>query len=309
MKRILGVVAILATTSVCATELKFGDLNWFLTQGRFNITADYNRVTEEETVSNVLSEADGNRVNTKFAYGLADNINVFLGLDYNFKMAVKTEGQNKFYKNGLYNPAIGANYRAMNQDAGGFNLDFGAIVRISLDDEEIGDASGGSKENGNASKRSSLELNGRLGNKWNEANEFYTILGLVYNQSGEVTELDASGGADTDYDLDTSMDLYLGGYYQYRPVNEFMITLGSEVRRYGMTEGDINGTTDFEIKDYIDWRFTFDAKYLITETFIAKFNYVGALNSDITTDVNGASNTVRENRHYSSFGAGVDFLF
>jgi hypothetical protein len=311
MKRILGVVAVLAATTVSAAEVKFGDLNYFLTQGRsqvsFDTKWDTTEVTQKNNPGQTTTETEGPIAHAKYAFAMSDTLNIFVGANYVYENDVKTEGGNTFQKDGLQNPALGINLRAMNQASGGFNLDFGAVAKVSISDEEVGSSAGGHNKRGNASERSSLELNARLGNKWDEANEFYTVAGLIYNQSGERT-LKNGAGTDQDQDLDASYDLFLGAFYQYRPVNEFMLTLGAEAKRIGSVEGDSSGT-NFEYSDFMDYKFSFAAKYLITENFIARFDYAGGLLGDYKNDISGAADQKFENRRYLSMGLGVDFLF
>ena len=310
MKKFLGVVVAVAATSVSAAEVKFGDLNYFLTQGRSLMSADLKWDTSEVTQKNnpgqQTRETEGPVVGARYAFALSDSLNVFGGLSYLYDNEVTPEGGSNFTQEGLRNPEFGINYRVMKQADAQFNLDVGAVAKVAIDDQEIGSSTGGNEKSSNAYTRSGLGLNARLGNKWDEANEFYTIAGLVYNQSGEVTERDASG--DTDIDLDSSFDLFLAGYYQYRPVNEFMLTFGAEARRFGMTDGDSSGA-NFEVTPHIDYTFTFAAKYLITENFIARFDYVGAMLNDYKYEISGAPDRKYENRRFMSMGLGVDFLF
>lgn len=312
MKRILGVVAVLTATTVSAAEVKFGDLNYFLTQGRVLVNFDTQWETTEVTQKNnpgqTTTETEGPIAHAKFAFALSDSMNVFVGANYTYQNDVKTEGGNRFQKDGLQNPAVGMNLRVMNQANAGFNLDLGAVAKVGISDETVGSSTGGHNKMGNASERSSLELNARLGNKWDEANEFYTIAGFIYNQSGERT-LKNGTGADQDLDLDASYDFYVGAFYQYRPVNEFMMTLGLDAKRVGSVEGDSSGT-NFEYADHINSNWGFTAKYLITENFIARVNYGGNLKyTDYKNKIDGAADQKFENRRFMTMGLGVDFLF
>jgi hypothetical protein len=311
MKKFLGVVVALAATNVSAAEVKFGDLNYFLTQGRSLMSANLKWETSEVTEKNPgagqeTRETEGPVVGARYAYALNDSLNFFVGASYLYDNEVTPEGKSNFKQEGLRNPELGINYRVMKQADANFNLDVGAVARVAVDDQEIGSTVNGTSKNSNAYTRSGLELNARLGNKWDEANEFYTIAGLVYNQSGEITERSAAG--DVEADLDSSFDLFLGGFYQYRPVNEFMITLGAEARRFGMVDADSSGS-NFEITPHIDYTFSFAAKYLITENFIARFDYVGAMLEDYKYEIDGSPDRKYENRRFMSMGLSVDFLF
>jgi hypothetical protein len=311
MKRILGVAFVLAATTASATEVKFGDLNYFLTQGRSQLSLDSKWDTSEVTPQNIAgqtkTETEGLIAKAKYAFAISDTLNVYVGANYTYDNKVMPDGGTQTTKDGLQNPILGINLRAANQATSGFNLDFGAIAKVALSDEKNGSSNGQNKKNGNASQRSSLELNARLGNKWDEANEFYLAGGLVYNQSGQRNDTNAAG-SDVNSNLDSSYDVYLGGFYQYRPVNEFMITLGAEARRIGSVDADASGT-NYKITDHMDYKFSFGAKYLITENFIARFDYVGANLADYKNKVDGASDQKYTNRRYMSMGLGVDFLF
>ena len=312
MKRMLGVVAVLAATTVSAAEVKFGDLNYFLTQGRSQVTFDTKWDTSEVTQKNnpgqVTTETEGLIAQAKYAFAISNSVNIFVAANYTWENAVKPDNDTRFEKDGFQNPALGINLRLMNQATSGVNLDFGAVAKIGISDEVVGDSNGGNKKNSNASERSSLELNARLGNKWDEANEFYTVAGLIYNQSGD-REIKNASGADQDQDLDASYDIYLGAFYQYRPVNEFMMTLGVDAKRVGSVEGDTSGV-NFEYMDHINSSWHFGAKYLITENFIARFDYGGNLKyTDYKNKIDGAADQKFENRRYMTMGLGVDFLF
>lgn len=285
MKKFLGLGLVLVASSAQAVELKFGDLNYFLPQGRKIVRADLNWQTEHQTnktgATKERIKTEGAIVSTQFNYGHTDDVNFFIGLDYNYNVQVTPQGGSSFDKNGLYNPILGLNYRLYNQASTGFNADFGAIIRVPVEDEEIGKSSGSTKKDGNASKRGSLELNGRIGQKWNEANEVYAKAAFIYNQSGQQVQRNIGAG-DVNADIGSSYDFLVAGYYQYRPVNEFMMTLGAEARRVGVAEGDVSDTSfsDFEVESHMDYKLTFVAKYLVTETFIARFNYAGTILKD-----------------------------
>jgi hypothetical protein len=291
MKRILGIVSVLVVSTVSAAEIKFGDLNYFLTQGRSQLsldsTWDTTEVTPENVAGQVKTETEGLIAKAKYSFALSDSLNIFVGANYTYDNQVKPVGGTRFTKDGLQNPSLGINLRASNQATSGFNLDLGAVAKVGISDEKVGSSNGQ--------------------NKWDEANEFYLAGGLVYNQSGERTDTNASG-SDVDSDLDPSSDFYLGGFYQYRPVNEFMLTLGAEARRFGAVDADASGT-NFEITSHTDYKFIFGAKYLITENFIARFDYsVGMLN-DYKNEVDGGTDQKFTNRHHLSMGLGVDYLF
>jgi hypothetical protein len=308
MKKFLAVAAVLSVTSVHAADLKFGDLNYFFKQGQFNLKSDFDLSREETRVDGSVLEVEGYKLTNKLTFGVMDNLNVFVGLNYLFRMDTKATQTSQ--DNGLQNPILGADFRVMNQGDAGFNLDVGAVVDYNLMDSEV---SGTNKTNGNqpsylyshnGDPRSSVGVNARLGKKWDEANEFYTIAAVNYNMAGEQEELSTNN----DREFDGSMDLKLGAFYQYRPVNEFMMTFGLTATRFGEVEGEINGS-DFTIEDHIDYQFTFNAKYLITDTFIAKFNFSQDRRGEYDVENEGGADNEFMRRRGNSYGVGVDWLF
>jgi len=310
MKKFLAVAAVLAVSSVNAQDVKFGDLNYFIKQSQVNLSSDFSLNREETRFNDEANEIEGYVSSTKLAFGLMDNLNVFLGLNYLYDMERHFPAGSNSSIDGLQNPILGANFRLMNQANSGFNLDLGATVDYNLMDYEV---AAQSKENGNTvsrafshygDPRNSLELNARLGKKWNEANEFYVVSALTYNMDGE-TEDKVVGD---DVEFDSSIDLALGAFYQYRPVNEFMMTLGLSATRNGEVEGETMGD-DFTSDDHIDYTFSFAAKYLITESFIAKFNFSQDKRSDYDVEFDAGGTNKYERRTGNQFGLGVDFLF
>lgn len=310
MKKFLAVAAILVVSSVHADEAKFGDLNYFFKQGQLNLVSDLNVDREKTRVDGADVEVMGYVSSTKVTFGLVENLNLFVGLNYFYKMQTDPSVGGTSEIKGLQNPIIGGSFRVLNQAASGFNLDIGATADLNLMDYEVAEAG---ETTGNTvspllsqygDPRSSLIVNARLGNKWNEANEIYLVSALSYNKDGEYEDK----GQDEDVDLDSSIDLSLGAFYQYRPVHEFMMTLGLTGTRIGETDGEVAGN-DFTVEDHIDYTFSFVAKYLITENFIAKFNFSQDRKSDFDVDFDGAANNEYDRRTGNQFGVGVDFLF
>lgn len=311
--RKFALAMVLAAGSVQAAEqLKFGDVNYFLKQGEFNILADvsstYDKFSQD---GGDTLETRGTLIETRYAYGFNDQLNFFLGLDYAYDREVenKTNSNSNYDQAGLANPMLGANYRWMKQSADSYNIDFGAVARFNVMDAETGSASGGSVEDGNfAQPRGSLELNARMGRKWDEANEWQLVGGLVYNNSGEYKVLGTGGASDTDVDLDSSFDVFVRATYQYRPVNEFMLLVSLQGTRIGEVEGDADGT-DVSDSAHIDVNFRFAAKYLITDNFILKFNYGQNIVSQEFERDTGAGSFDVDRRRSHFFGLGAEFLF
>ena len=312
MKKIFALAAILAFGSAHAEELKFGDLNYFLKQGQMNIKADF--VSNNETSrynKGDSTEIDSYLLNTKIAYAINDSLNVHLGLDFLFdgqaedsRVGLNGDGDRVTKTDasedsmGLQNPKIGADFRLLNQSSAAFNLDFGAVATFKLTERKVGT----SEKEGNminpifttADPRSGLDLNARLGKKVNEANEYYFLAGVNYHLDGEYKQLQGSK-----VDVDSSVDFRLAGFYQYRPVNEFMMTLGLTAIRVGET--DVGNST---ATSHMDYQFLFDAKYLITDSVIAKFSFTKDKRDDF--DFGDADIDKRNSLQY---GIGIDYLF
>lgn len=296
MKRFLAVSAILAVTSAQATELKFGDLNYFFKQNQANVGVDITTTTYQFNNAGSKREKEGYQALARFNVGFTDNL--YVSLDVNYDQNMKTTGNGRSYtEDGFTSPRLGLNYRLLQQDTYGMNLDFGAFYKMASLKESTRGANG---LDGNASSaRDSVEVNVRLGNKWNEANEFYLLAGAIHNLDGD---FDQKGGVTTDQD--SSNDYYLGAFYQYRPVNEFMLSVGGTATKYSEIKNKPAGLASFNTEDHTDMKLHFRAKYLITESMIANFNYS---QSNLPDYKEGAAKINR--RHAHSIGLGIDFLF
>lgn len=303
MKKFLALAAMLAIGSVQAEELKFGDLNYFLKQGQFNAGVD--ALVHNETLragETIDYDIDGYIFQTHFGYALLNNLNVTFGLDYILEGETEPQGGASSNVDGLQNPWIGANYRLIDQNTAGFNVDFAAKATFKVIDREV---NGGSTD-GNmfdpvfsrlGDPRNTLDLSAKVGKKWNEANEFQVHAGVLYHMDGEYDQ--KGPNSQNGVDVDSSIDFKLGANYQYRPVHEFMMNFGITAIRY--SEYEVN---DLEVSDHIDYTLSFDAKYLVNETTIAKFIFTHQNNSEF--DVDGTDIDQRQGQQY---GLGVDFLF
>lgn len=309
MKKFLAVAAILAVTSANAEELKFGDLNYFLKQGQFNVAADF-IVNNETARQNEAEDVDVDNyfLNTNFGYALTDSFNLTFGLDAVLMGETEIDDGESADTMGLQNPKFGANFRLLNQKDSGLNLDFGAVAKVKLIDREVAT---GNDDDGNmlnpalsnyAEPRNTLALTARLGKKWNEANEFYLVAGADYHMDGEYELLGNEDDADVDFD--SSIDYKLGGFYQYRPVYEFMMTFGLTATRVSDADVEVDNN-DFTFEEHMDYQFSFDAKYLVSEAIIAKFIFKHDKRDDI--DIDGGEDL--DKRRSVQYGFGVDFLF
>jgi len=310
MRKMIAVAAVLAvTTAHAAEELKFGDINYFLKAGEFNVAADLNQTYLKESIKGAAQVTRGLNLDTRFAYAISDKLNAFVGLTYAHDRDTRDKsGANngRFYSDGLANPALGVNYRFQNQNEARYNVDFGAVARIGIEDAETGTLTGNSKSDVNfAQGRDSIELNARVGRKWNEANEWQLAVGGIHHMEGESTLV---GVTDQKRDEESSLDLYVRAAYQYRPVNEFMVLLSAQATEVGEREVQVKGTNQKVKEDrHVDLNFGFSAKYLVTENFIAKFNY--NIFRLPTYDIKDGTTSSVGNRHANVFGLGVDFLF
>lgn len=309
--RKLFAVAILLTASFvhAGTDLEFGDLNYFLNEGQFNFNLDADVSFYKETRNNETLETRGYLFRSRYGYGVSDKLTAFVTLDYAYDLVVKnltTTSNAGYSQDGLSNPGLGALYRFMRQGSDHYNVDFGALAKISLLDAETGAASGRNSNDGTyAAPRSSVELNAAIGRKWNEANEWRVSGGVVYHASGERTVRAISG--DVQEDLDSSMDLFVKAAYQYRPVQTFMMEVSAQATRLGELEYE-RGATSVTEEAHVDLDFIFMAKYLITESFILRFDYGKSNNQNIDVQDGNTSYQVKARRE-NYWGLGFDFLF
>lgn len=312
MKRMFAVAAVLAMTTVHAEELKFGDVNYFLKKSQQNVTLDVDQTFDQQKQFGDKTETRSSLFQATYGYAFSDQLNAFVGAGYAWDRQTEnktTTANSDIHSDGMSNPLLGVNYRLLNQNTSRYNLDFGAVARINVQDAVRGAATSHQDKDGNfADGRNSLEVNARMGRKWNEANEWQLAAGAVYHTDGEQTNKSFTG--DQDIDLDSSLDFFLRATYQYRPVNEFMMLLSLQATHVGEAEGDIEGPGGkIKADAYTDLDLKFAAKYLITETFIAKFNYaIAPMTQEINTKINGVGQDVTQ-RNRSSFGLGIDFLF
>lgn len=302
MRKLIAVAAVLAFSSAhAAEELKFGDVNYFLKQGEKNVTADLSQTFYKQNDGGDKTVTRAFQLDTTAAYAITDQFNAFVGLSYAYDRVTKDKSGNteRFNSDGLANPAFGANFRLQNQNTSMYNVDFGAVARINIEDAEIGSTG----EDGNfADPNNSLELNARMGRKWNEANEWQLAVGGVYNMDGESTAKTAGG--DVDVDEDASYDLFLRATYQYRPINEFMVLLSAQATQVGERDVKPEGASKDTIDSHTNVDLKFTAKYLINDGIIGKFNWGVSRLAELETDSGDV-----DNRHQNFFGLGVDFLF
>ncbi len=310
MKKIIAIIAIATATSAFATtDLEFGDLNYILKQGQFNVLANAIHSTYQVKQEATKVETEGYTFQTAYGYGIMDNLNLYLGLDYDWNMNVANETTNdsKYSQDGLKNPSLTLNYRLMNQTDSAVNVDIGLTGAFALQDQELGASSGNKTKDGNAADgRSAYTLFGAVGRKWNEANEWRLSGGLVYRADGEADQL-AVGGSKANVDTDSSQDMYLRAAYQYRPVQEFMITLSVTGTRVGEVDQKVGGVKA-NSEDHNVYDFGFTAKYLVSDGIIIKYisNYGNNPDYDVKT---GGVKEEYKNIRASYYGLGVDFLF
>ena len=307
MKKVIAVaVALMASSVQASSGLDFGDLNFFQKSGQFNLTSNVSVSNSEFTDegSGNKFEKNGYIFDNRLGYGLADNFNVFVGLDYALQNKTELPGTDRSENNGISNPRIGANYRLMNQSDSAVNLDFGVVGTIRIQDAEEGIAG----EDGNFNRGNhSLQLNSSIGRKWNEANEWRLTAAVTQQFAGE-SELKAPAG-NSDLETDASTDMSLTAAYQYRPVQEFMLAVALQGVRVGEVDSkNKSASTDSTADAHMDYNFTFSAKYLITETFIAKFNYGISRLAEYDVETSG-TDSEQKDRHANFYGWGIDWLF
>ena len=307
MKKFLALAALISVGSVNAEELKFGDLNYFFKAGQHNAGADVLNNTESAKADPDEVDYENYLVDVHYAYALRDDLNLTLGAAAVLGGETEINSGSSADTMGIQNPAIGLNYRLLKQDTSGMNLDFGAKASFKLTDREVGSIS----KEGNmadplfssyAEPRNTFGANVRVGKKWNEANEFYVLAGANYHQDGEYDKLQSGT-----VEMDGSMDYTVGAFYQYRPVNEFMMAVGltgTQIGEIDLEEAGAKSTRE----DHIDYQFSFTAKYLVTERAIAKFMLTHDRREEYD-ETSGPGKTEINERQGQSFGLGADFLF
>lgn len=312
MRRLIAAAALLSVTTVNAEELKFGDVNYFLKTGQINLAMSASETYDKETLfsSGANPQTRAFVFDPRAGYGITDRLNVYVGLDYAYKRFtrdLKNRSNGRFYSDGFANPVIAGNYRFLSQSEHPVNVDFGAVARVSIGDGKVGSSVGDDKKSGNFNDgRSSLELNARVGHKWNEANEWQAAAGVVYHTTG-TTQYRENAGTDV-VDSDSSFDTFLRGTYQYRPVNEFMILLSAQATNVGEISGEDQGNGKWNADSHLDFVGTFQTKYLITENFIAKFTLSQSHLSNYDVKLSDTDDEIKKRRQ-ASWGLGVDFLF
>ncbi len=309
MKKFLVLAAVLAVSSANAEELKFGDLNYFLKAGQFNAGANFivnNETTREGEA--VETEVDNYALNTHFGLALTNQFNLTFGWDLLIDGETQADGENSADAWGLQNPRLGANFRLLDQESSGFNFDIGTIATFNFTDREVASR----ETDGNminplysnfADPRHGLELNARLGKKWDEANEFYLLAGAVYHLEGDYDQKDGDK-----VEIDPSLDFKAGAFYQYRPVNEFMITLGVNAVRFGERDLEV-GALEATDQDHLDFQFLFAAKYLVTESTVFNITFTKDRKGNYDREIKGVGDNEIDKRNGILYGCGVDFLF
>jgi hypothetical protein len=324
MKKAIVLATLVAATGAIAqtpnSELSFGDLNYFFKAQQFNVRADFLLDRTETHIdsqsSKLTTEGEGYLIDTQYNYGLMDNLNLSLGLTYQLNYRFNTEpvaANQRYNEDGLRNPALGLNYRFLNQKENGVNWDFGVVGRFALMDAERGNYGGSTSADGNAaSGHHSIEASTSLGLKWNEANEFRLVGGVIHHFDGEYTSNSTDATSDVDYDTAAYQDVFFKAAYQYRPVYEFMMSFGTTITMYGEREDEqtnqaLNDTLTYD--SHVDGSFEYTAKYYFHEKAILRFNYIQGILKDIAVDRRLAADQTFNRRRSQTFGFGLDLLF
>ena len=313
MKIFLGIITLVMLSTAQAQDLKFGDLNYFLKSGQINAGADLsigNESMRREGTGDV--RINGYFTDAKLAYGIMDQLNAFIKLQYLY--AVDTEisgGSGSFDTTGFQNPEFGGQFRVLNQADAGFNFDLAAIVGLQVLERNAGSFSpqhDGDLPNPAYSTRgeprNTLELNGRLGKKWNIANEFSVLAGVVYHQEGDYEDQENDGTAT----IESSIDLKSGVYYQYCPVDELRMGLGLTGIYIGETDGNNGNGLKATGTSHLDLKLSFDAKYLINEGLIVKFMMNQERRGDFEFETTSGDVSVEKRKSFN-YGLGLDLLF
>jgi hypothetical protein len=304
MKKFIALCAIVSASSAFATsELEFGDLNYFIKQKQVNLFAmaryqDARYKLKATSGSTVAHEKEGYKAMTYLGYGIMDNLNVFVGLNYDFQNEFTNTTTNDIHYNqdGLNNPLFGGNYRIINQKDAAVNFDVGVLARQNIQQAKSGASigagkSGQSKDGNAADGRSSYELNSSIGRKWNEANEWRLTGGYVRNTDGDRDQLSTTTSTQN-IKMNSSNDMYLLAMYQYRPVQEFMMSLSGKAIRIEEYSEKLSGV---KTKDdaHMRYDFLFNAKYLVTETLILDWRFAQSRIPDFDTKTGSTKSKYR----------------
>jgi hypothetical protein len=311
MKKILA-LALVTLSSANASELSFGDLNFLVPEKSFSIGVQADLRSDETQLAEITKETEGWYLDSLLSYGYSSKLNFFAGLNYQYDVEVTNEdapSDDRYSLDGLANPLLGGVYRFVNQSESLVNVDFGLIARLKLEDQKIGSASGALAKDGNAADgRSSYEIFGRLGRKWNEANEWQVTAGLNHHLSGTSKQL-ATTGANSKLDDSSSTDGYLKLGYQYRPVNEFMMLFTAQGSYIGSKSIENESSQSQDLNSHLDLDFTFKAKYLVTSNLVANFTLGQGRYSNYKGENFDGSKIDIEKRRASRIGVGIDWLF
>lgn len=288
-----------ARTKKVADEksLLWGDLNYFLKTSQHMVSFDVNNKIHKETADGSDTLQTRGYINQlQYAFGIWDHLNVDLAIDYAFRNEVenKSTSAKTYERSGFSNPSLSAQYRLFNQNNFLVNWDLGLSTKINLEESSLGRPG---RDGNFANGRSSVEFNTSVGKKWNIANEWRMTVGAVYFNDGEEKSTSS-------IDVDSSLDLFLRGSYQYRPVHEFMMELNLDVRQVG----EVTRSQNVVDESHLDLDFLFNAKYLVTHRLIAHFRYGISHNANFDRTVNNVATEIKKRRE-GFYGIGVDFLF
>lgn len=307
------------TTSVLAQsqELQLGDLNFFLKKGQLLSTNDYRKYTIERRsvvgAGNTHYETEGNLLQSRLSYGVHKKLNLFLELGYQLDWEVRDTTNNTAHFNldGFVNPALGTTYRWKSQEDDKLNIYSSLVAYINVQDEEKGHASSPTNSvDGNAAKaRDVLEFNTSIGHKWNPKNEWIATGGILHNFSGESQQNYSSGRKNKVYE-DASTNLYLKLAYQYRPIEQWMISPSIKSTYVGEQKMKFSNVV-VRSNSYLMHDLDLALKYSVTKNFLVRLNY----GQSLLPDYDGKStegteidvDTISQSKRY--YGLGIDWLW
>lgn len=302
-KKFLLATTLISSAAASAYSYELGDLNFFLKQDQKNIALTGDATTDESRSSGSTLEQEGFFFKPAFNYGLNDKITLGASTQYAYMQKVSDEttpANGRYSQDGLGLTTLNAKYRAVNTD---YVVDFGASVAKNFIEGKSGDASGSMKKHGNnALDNDYLQVDASMGGHFDLTQE-WRLLGGVRHQLSDKKIIKSVSNANRSIDVNSSTDIILQARYQIRPKKEFMLSAGIDLTYVGSITG-----SDYSQDARMDKDFIFQAKYLVTESFLFNVQYVQSHRPNYDFKALGTSSEMK-NRHYSSLGFGANYLF
>ena len=298
MKRFLPVLAVLST-SAFANDLMLSDLNYFQKSGSvlvntsIGLGSNENKATDDLTNPTNFTKNEGKSTvwSNQVTYGLADNLNIGLEFDYFVKNSNEATSNGsvadkEYENNGLSDFTITGAYRLMNS---GTFVDLTGGLTIGMGDREDGASNSATQAvDGNAKQgHNSLDLGVAAGQKHGQF-EWRAGFNLDYHMSGDRKRLSSTGGAATNLDTDSYMNMTLFGQGQYR-VDKFVFGLNLAYANNGEQVLKVKpGTDKITLESHSTLTTGLTARYDLSSTVVLNAGYSMVNSYDVDrTDFDG----------------------